>query len=337
MSTIATYPFVRHLRSSTTSYVHHLSSGSVRHAGAGASFWFRPLTAAISEIPIDDREQEVMVRVRTCDLQEVAAPGTVTYHFAQPDVTASRIDFSIDPSAGTWLGQPLEAVGGTIHGATGTAVASALAGLDLAAVLRVDTADLGMQVGQRLRDDPRISSIGVEVVGVRFAVLRPEPDVEKALRTPARELIQQEADRATYERRATAVEREAAIGENELANQIELATRQERLIAQKGVNERRTAQEAAAADGITVQAQAARTIALASAKAEADRATGEAAASNEQARLAAYEGVSTEVLLSLAAPEIAKNLPEIGQLMLTPDMVSQIVGTLRAALSSEAK
>ncbi len=38
-----------------------------------------------------------------------------------------------------------------------------------------------------------------------------------------REAVQQDADRATYERRADAVHRERAIAENELANQIELA------------------------------------------------------------------------------------------------------------------
>ena len=56
--------------------------------------------------------------------------------------------------------------------------------------------------------------------------MRPEPDVERALQTPARELVQQEADRATFERRALAVDSERAIAENELANQIELATRE---------------------------------------------------------------------------------------------------------------
>lgn len=130
-------------------------------------------------------------------------------------------------------------VGATIHGATVTAVNSALASLDLAGVLAEDLAELEAQVHESLSIDARLASLGVELVGVRFTVLRPDPDVEKALQTPSRELIQQKADRATYERRATAVEREAAIGENELANQIELAKRQERLIEQKGANDRR--------------------------------------------------------------------------------------------------
>jgi hypothetical protein len=69
------------------------------------------------------------------------------------------------------------------------------------------------------------------VIGTRVVALRPEPDVEKALQTPARELLQQETDRATHERRALAVERERAIAENELQNQIELARREEQLVA----------------------------------------------------------------------------------------------------------
>lgn len=55
-------------------------------------------------------------------------------------------------------------------------------------------------------------------------------DVEKALGTPAREQLQQDADRATYERRALAVECERAIAENELQNKIELARRRSSLL-----------------------------------------------------------------------------------------------------------
>ncbi|CAM5386863.1 hypothetical protein STENM223S_01848 [Streptomyces tendae] len=61
-------------------------------------------------------------------------------------------------------------------------------------------------------------------------------------------------DRATYERRAVAVERERAIAENELASQIELARREEQLVDQRGTNTRREAEEKAAADGVRTEA-----------------------------------------------------------------------------------
>jgi regulator of protease activity HflC (stomatin/prohibitin superfamily) len=328
MAIIAAYPVVRHLRSSATSFVEHLAGGTVRHRGPGASFWFRPLTAAISEVPVDDREQEVLVRVRTRDLQEVAVPGTVTYRFARPEVACSRVDFSIDLGGGGWQGTPLETVGGMIHGAVGSAVTATLAGMDLASVLAVDPAELARRVGDRLEADNRLAGIGIELAGVRFAVLRPEPDVERALQTPAREMIQQEADRATYERRALAVEREAAIGENELANQIELARRQEQLIGQEGANARHQAQDAAAADAIAAQAEASRTTAIGTARAAADRAVGQATADTERAKLEAYDGVSRDILLTLALRELAGNLPAVEHLVVTPDLVTGLISRL---------
>ncbi len=139
------------------------------------------------------------------------------------------------------------------------------------------------------------------MIDVRVVAIRPEPEVEKALQTPAREQVQQEADRATFERRALAVERERAIGENELQNQIELARREEQLVAQRGANARRAGRGAAAADRIETEAQAAREERLTQAQAEARRALGEADAAAEAARLAAYRDLPEAVLTGLGA------------------------------------
>ena len=61
MATVKRYTFARHLRTAPTSYVLHLQAGKLRHTGAGLAFWFRPLSAVISEIPVDckrDRQDE---------------------------------------------------------------------------------------------------------------------------------------------------------------------------------------------------------------------------------------------------------------------------------------
>lgn len=331
MATISSYPVVRHVRATATNHLEHLSRGRVSHSRTGAAFWFRPMTSAISEVPVDDREHQVLVRVRTTDLQEVTVPGTVTYRFADPALAATRVDFSIDLRNGSWIGRPLETVGSIIHGATASAVTAEVVALDLPAVLRLDPGTLEGAVVRRLQSDERLAAVGIHVVGVLFAMSRPDPDVERALQTPARELIQQEADRATFERRALAVEREAAIGENELANQIELARRQERLLEQQGANARRKAQEAAAADAIAAEAQGARTLGLARAQAEADRMAGQVAAETERAHLSAYEGVSREVLMSDALQDLAKALASVDQLVVTPDVLTGVLGRLVAA------
>jgi len=335
MATISTYPFVTHLRSTATMHVLHRSRGRLRHTGPGAAFWFRPMSAAISEVPVDDREQPVLITVRTADLQQVSAPGTVTYRFVDPALAATHVDFSVQLKTGAWAETPLETVGSAIHGATAAAVTQALVGSDLRTALTTDPAWLAATVRAALAADERLTSTGLAVVGVRFAVLRAEPDVERALQTPAREAIQQEADKATFERRAVAVEREAAIGQNELANQIDLAARAEQLIAQKGTNARREAQEKAAAGAIATAAEAARTTQLAQAQAEADQVVGAAAAETERAKLAAYTGMPRDLLLALAAREAAASLPQIDQLVITPDLLSWLLGRLAGGTTAQ--
>ncbi|MFJ9862536.1 SPFH domain-containing protein [Streptomyces sp. NPDC101165] len=257
----------RHLRGAPTAHIRHHRSGTLVHDGPGLSFWFRPLTAALSEVPVDDRELAMTFHARTSDFQDVAVQATVTYRIADPAVAAARLDFSIDSDTGAWRGTPLEQLGTLLTETAQQHALDVLARTPLAAALVDGVAAVREQVAAGLGAEPRLPATGIEVVAVRVMALRPEPEVERALRTPAREQIQQEADRATYERRAVAVERERTIAENELASRIELARREEQLVEQRGTNARREAEEQAAADAVRAQAEAARSVKLAEAEA----------------------------------------------------------------------
>src|SRR5687767_4093790 len=114
MADIARYPFVRHLKGTTTSHVQHIRNGTTIRAGVGAALWFRPLSAVLSEVPVDDRELPLLFHARTSDFQDVTVQATVTYRIVDPSVAAGRIDFSIDPETGQWRGTPLEQVAGLL-------------------------------------------------------------------------------------------------------------------------------------------------------------------------------------------------------------------------------
>ncbi len=53
MADITKTMFLRHLRANPTAHVRHLRKGNLAHDGAGQAFWFRAMTAAISEVPVD--------------------------------------------------------------------------------------------------------------------------------------------------------------------------------------------------------------------------------------------------------------------------------------------
>lgn len=328
MADITTRPLLRHLRSGPTSYVLHLRRGRPAHAGTGTAFWFRPMTAAISELPVDDRELPLAVRARTRDAQEVSVQGTVTYRITDPGLAATRLDFGIDLRTGRWRNAPLEQLASLLGELAAQYALDALAPLGLEDALVDGIGLVRTAVATRLGGEPRLADTGITVIGVRVLAVRPEPELERALQTPSRERVQQEADRATYERRAMAVQRERAIAENELQNQIELATREQRLVEQRGANERRRAEEAAAAGRVSTAAESERRTALAEAEATATRVVGLAGAEVEQARMELLRDVDPRVLLALAARELAGNLPAIEHLTLTPDLVTDALTTL---------
>jgi regulator of protease activity HflC (stomatin/prohibitin superfamily) len=298
------------------------------HAGTGQSFWFWPLNAALSEIPVDDRELPLLFHARTADFQDVTVQTTVTFRVTDPALAASHIDFSIDPDSGRWRSTPLQQLASLLTEAAQQNALDLLARTPLATTLVDGVSAVRDRIHAGLTGDPRLAETGLAVVGVRVVAIRPEPDVEKALQTPTREQVQQEADRATFERRALAVERERAIAENELQTQIELARREEQLVSQRGTNARRQAAEVAAASAIETEAEAARERQLSEAKADGTRAMGEAKAAAETAWLGAYRELSEATLLGLAVRELAANLPRIQSLVLTPDLLAPILARL---------
>jgi regulator of protease activity HflC (stomatin/prohibitin superfamily) len=317
MADITGYPVLRHLRGTPTVHVRHVRHGKLMHDGTGLSFWFRPRSAVLSEIPVDDRELPMLFHARTADFQDVTVQMTITYRVTDPTLAAERLDFSIDPATGVWRGDPLAQVAGLLTESAQQHALDVLARSTLADALVDGVRATRDRVGEGLGGNGRSAQTGLSVVDVRVVAIRPEPDVEKALRTTAREQVQQEADRATYERRARAVERERAIGENELQNQIELAKREEQLVVQRGTNARRQAEDAAVANRIETEA-----------KADSLRNLGEARAAAEAAHLAAYRDLPQAVLWGLAAKELAGNLPKIDSLVVTPDLLAPLLAKL---------
>ena len=331
------YPLVRHLRATPTSHVRHLRRGKLVHDGTGLAFFYRPLSAVLSEVPVDDRELPMLFHARTADFHDLTVQASVTFRVTNPEVASARLDFSIDPATGRWRGTPLEQVAGLLSETAQQQVLGLIAASPMLELLGDGLGQIRDRILTGLIADTRLAETGIAVIGARVVALKPEPEVEKALQTPAREGLQQEADRATFERRALAVERERAIAENELANQIELARREEQLVAQRGVNARRQAEESAGAGRIEAEAQAEREERLTQAKAQGARLIGEARAAAEAARVAAYRDVPESQLLSMAAQELAAHLPAITNLTITPDLLSGLASALTSNLGESGR
>jgi regulator of protease activity HflC (stomatin/prohibitin superfamily) len=334
MANITHFPFLNHLRAEPMTYVQHRRKGTVRHEGTGMAFWFRPRTAALVEIPLDDREQSLLFRARTVDFQEVSIQATVSYRVVDPSRAATRIDFGIAPEDGRWTATPLETLSGLLTELAQQPAVEQIAAMTMQEALAEGVGPVRDAISTALADDGRLDERGLAVNDVRVVAVRADPELERALQTDTRERIQQEADRATYERRALAVERERAIAENELQNQIALARREEELVAQRGQNQRLEATEEAAAARIAVEAEAEQLRTSALAEAAATRSVGEAQVEVEAAKLGAYAGLDRGTLVALALRELATAMPDIGSVTVTPDLVTAALERLMGPAGS---
>jgi regulator of protease activity HflC (stomatin/prohibitin superfamily) len=342
MAQILRVPVFRHLRAEPSAHVLHYQKGRLRRTGRGLSFWYRPLVSGLAEIPLDDREQAFLFNGRTLDFQDISVQGAITYRVAKPEELARRLDFSIDVDRGSYLKKPFEQLTGIVAQLAQQVALDYLAHEPLRTVLQEGVQALRDRTDRFLRESGELPGMGIELVSVRVARVAPSSELEKALQAPTRELIQQTADEAVFQRRAQAVDKERAIAENELQNKIELARRAEALIRQEGANDARRQEElaaamrieaAAAAETARVRADGEAAVIRSKAAARADAVDLVQGARNrtEAVQLEAFGRLPPGVVFGLALRELAGKLQKVDHLNLAPDGFGPLLQDLLAA------
>ena len=315
MAEIKVYGPLRRLRSDASAHIQRYSGGRPVQSGRGLAFWFLPDGASIAEVPMDDRDLPFLFRSRSKDFQPLTVQGQIVWRVADPSRLAQRVNFSIDLTTGLHLGQPVDQIATLLTGVSQQLASQYLAEYDVNAVLGAGVQPLLARMEAGLIGAPSLAAMGLEVVSVRVADVSPSSELSRALQTPTFERLQQQADQATFERRALAVDKERAIAENELGNQIELARRQKDLIEREGDNARDRAVAEASAKKIGADAEASRL-----------RVIEQARADMEKSRVEIYSDLPPAVLMGLAAHQFAQKLRSIEHLNITPDLLSSLLG-----------
>lgn len=331
MADIRNYLWLRHLRSEPGFHVLRFRRGRLISSARGATFWFLPMNTSVAEIPVGDRELPFLFHVRSRDFQDITVQGVVHYRVTEPETLGERLDFSIDLARGTLLREPLDQLASLWSGHAQQIAVRYVANYDVRTLLAKGLSDIQQHLEAGLASIDSIAEMGVDVVSVQVNGVAPTAELEKALQTPTRESLQEQADKATFDRRALAVENERAISENELQNRIELARRERKLIEERGANDQRRAHDEVETRTIEVNGRAAVTQVEAIAAADRIRKVEGARAAMEKEKMAAYEALSPAVLFALAAQELASKLKTIEHLNITPDLLGPGLSNLLEA------
>jgi hypothetical protein len=320
MAEISKFPLLHHFRSEASHYVFRFSGGHVAAQGRGLSFWFLPLRTSVAEVPLDDRDLPFVFHGRSQDYQAVTVQGVVTWRVRDVERLTERVDFTIDTGSGGYLAEPLDQIATLLTGLLQQYAIQRIVRAPVVTLIQEGPESLQQALEPNLIGDPRLEDMGLEVLSLRVAAVQPTAELESALQTPTWEALQQKADEATFARRALAVEKERAIAENELENQIELSRQQMQLIEQEGENARRRAKDSIDAKRIEADGEAERL-----------RTTEQARVDMEQARIDIYRDLPVSVLTGLAARDLAKKLTKIEHLNVTPHLLGPLFADLARA------
>jgi hypothetical protein len=281
----------RWFKAEPSEYVLQTVRGKTRRKGAGLSFFYFAPTTSLSLVPATTLDSSFVFNEITRNFQQITIQGQLTYRIKDPARVAELLDFTVKAPSRVYRSKDPEKLVQRIVNVVQKRAQAALRELSLEqAILRGES--LAHEVLVAIMDDVELATSGVECLALHFHSVKPTPEIAKALEAEQREALQKRADEAIYARRAAAVEQERKIKENELATEVALEEQKKALIA--------------------LQAENAEKEALFRAKAV-------------EIELRPYRETESRTLMALAFKSMGENAEKIGNLTLTPDLLSALV------------
>lgn len=310
-----------YVKAPPTTHVVHYVNGQPRRRGPGLSFAYWKLNSEVVRVPLTSVDVPYAFNEITADFQDVTVQGVLTYRIADPDRIAELLDFSVDHAGRYRSEDPTKIHEHLVRPAQ--ALAKTFTQQRPLQDLMLAAAALAAHVQQGLKAAESVRAMGLDVISFAVFSLRPTPEMSKAMQADSREKTLQRADEAIYSRRNAAVELERQIRENELNTEIAVAQKQ------------RTVRETQMAADIAVEQQRTNLVdqRVANDRKEAEshafavKAVVEAIKDADWRTLMAAGGVNAQTHIAVAFRELAERAERIGNLNITPDLLSSLLET----------
>ncbi len=329
----------RYLKSNPTDYVLHYMNGRLTRQGTGlAFFYFQPLSS-IAVVPAGSADAPFIFNETTADFQPIAVQGQVTYRVVDPARVAALLNYSVGPGRGYVSDDP-EKLPLRVIGLVQEFTRSEIQARSLRAAIKASD-DVARNVLAALKSSPALTALGLDAIALSVTALTPMPEMARALEAEARETLLRTSDDAIYLRRNNAVEQERRIKENELNTEIAVEQkkrqiRETKVAADLAVQAKEQEIKEARMQG-DVRLEEARKAHVA-AVADNTRASADAHAYELTAALTplqtldplvvqalAAQGTDPRVMVSVALRELAANAAKIGNITLTPDLLTAMM------------
>lgn len=330
---------INYAKFDSMTYVIHYVNGKIEKEGRGLSFFYMSHNSSIAAIPLGSNDLPFIFNETTADYQVVTIQGQLTYRIKDPKKLAEMLDFTLDHK-GNYKKEDQEKLKQRLINEAHTSTTDIVQSFSLKEVLR-SAKLLEERIKSGLSSSNQVETLGIEALAVNILAVRASPEMARALEAATREGLQQEADKAIYDRRNFAVEQEKIIRESELNTEIaveqkrkEIGEKQMEREVMEEENQRKLREMKITAD-VSVEEKRKTLVEL---QAENEKKLGEAKRSQLEAVLEPYRDVDWKKIMALNANgndpqlnlaigirELSENAGKIGMLNLSPDLLQTIL------------
>jgi len=329
---------IKYIKFDSMMYIIHYKNGKIVNEGRGLSFFYFAPNSSIAAIAMGSNDLPFIFHSVTSDYQTISVQGQITYKVLNPKQLAEVLDFSVNES-GAYKKDDFEKMTQRIINEAQTATSALIGALKLRDALK-SAKVFESKIIEGLKTSQVIQMLGIEILSSNILVIRATPEMERALETETREMLQQEADQAIYLRRNFAVEQERKIKESELNTEIAVEEKKKQIAEKKAETDfqnelkNRKIREMKIEADISVEEQRQKLLEIRVAN---ERKEAETKGYVIETTLKPYKDFDWKTLMAmnsandpkmniaLAFRELAEQAQKIGTLNITPDLLQNLM------------
>ena len=336
------WSFVRYAKFAPNRYVFRYKGGRVVTEGTGLSFFYFAPSTSLVAVPVGSEDAPFMLSETSSDFQELTIQGQITYRISEPAKAAQMLNYTIDIDrhGHGYVSDDPQKLPQRLVNLSLVVIKDTVKNLSLKEAIAASD-EVAVKANQALAGHEMVKALGVEILGLSIAAIKPNPETAKALEAETREAILKESDQAIFQRRNYAVEQERIIRESELNTEIAVEHKNREIQETKMETARLEMKKQMEMDeerlAFHIQ-QEEKSQALIDLKTRNEKAEADARAYGLKALMAVYESANPDVLrvltnagldsghlLAQAFQGIADQAEKIGSLNITPDLLNAIM------------
>jgi hypothetical protein len=168
---------------------------------------------------VNSADAPFMFAEYSSDFQELSIQGQLTYRISDPQKIITMLNYTVDNRHYHYTSDDPQKLPDRLINLLQIAVKGVVKELSLKRAITASD-QVASRSCKALCDHEMVRSLGVDILSVTIAAIKPKPETAKALEAETREMILKEADQAILLRRNYAIEQERIIRESELNTEI---------------------------------------------------------------------------------------------------------------------